>query len=270
MTTVTEIYSAPSGTVENLSPDQDACLRQLWLWVTRLCGLRSDAYKVLSGELSPPSSPQQRRQPRRLSKLNKIPSNSDDSTSLNLSEHTRSSSLPSVGIADEDDKYGQCKDFSAALADMSPEQIRQTFWGFVKHENPDALLLRFLRARNWDVRKALAMLVSTLRWRALECDMDNKMINGEALAHDRINSRDPTVRQEVGQFLRQLRMGKAFFHGIDKYNRPICIVRVRLHEPFDQSSKSLNQFIIYIIETSRLLVNPRVENLVRVVPILKR
>ncbi|KAK2926321.1 CRAL/TRIO, N-terminal domain, partial [Fusarium oxysporum f. sp. vasinfectum] len=48
---------------------------------------------------------------------------------------------------EEDDKYGQTKQFHEALANNNPETIRATMWAMVKNDHPDALVLRFLRAR---------------------------------------------------------------------------------------------------------------------------
>jgi len=84
------------------------------------------------------------------------------------SGHNRSESTVSETNGDPDDKYGQTKDFKRALANLSPEELHETFWSFVKYDNPDALLLRFLRARKWDVEKALVMMVSTMQWRGKE------------------------------------------------------------------------------------------------------
>lgn len=73
-----------------------------------------------------------------------------------------------AAIDDKDDKHGQAKDFKAALATQTPAELRQAFWDMVKSDNPDGLLLRFLRARKWDVEKALVMMVATMQWRANE------------------------------------------------------------------------------------------------------
>lgn len=73
-----------------------------------------------------------------------------------------------VNINEKDDKFGLAKEFKTALATQTPEDLRQAFWGMVKNDNPDALLLRFLRARKWDVEKSLVMLVSTMQWRRNE------------------------------------------------------------------------------------------------------
>jgi len=68
--------------------------------------------------------------------------------------HESGSSTPKH--ADADDKYGQTKEFDHALASQTPEDLRDAFWSMVKHDHPDNLLLRFLRARKWDVDKALS------------------------------------------------------------------------------------------------------------------
>ena len=76
-----------------------------------------------------------------------------------------STDISKLAIADGDDKYSQTKEFKEALATSTPQEIRDTFWRMVKADHPDALFLRFLRARKWDVDKAIVMLVATMRWR---------------------------------------------------------------------------------------------------------
>lgn len=43
--------------------------------------------------------------------------------------------------------------------------LRDTFWGLVASNNPDSTILRFLRARKWDLDASYNMLTNTLRWR---------------------------------------------------------------------------------------------------------
>ncbi|KAF2857627.1 CRAL/TRIO domain-containing protein [Piedraia hortae CBS 480.64] len=147
--------------------------------------------------------------------------------------------------AGDNDKHGQNRVFKEALAQMSPAELREALWGMAKHDHPDALLLRFLRARKWDVSAALVMAVATLQWRR-ETQVDSDiMFKGEAGAND--------------EFMTQLRMGKSFFHGIDRAGRPCCYVRVRLHRSGEQSDAALERFTVWTIETGRMLLRPPVD-----------
>lgn len=60
-------------------------------------------------------------------------------------------------------------------------------------------------------------------------------------------------------FMKQLRLGKSFLHGVDKEGRPICFVRVRLHHAADQDEASLEKFTIYTMETARLMLRSPVD-----------
>ncbi|KAF3077758.1 hypothetical protein TWF102_005038 [Orbilia oligospora] len=162
---------------------------------------------------------------------------------------------PPPGLTtDPEDKYNQGKDFKAALASQTPEELRTTFWGFVKYDNPDALLLRFLRARKWDVEKALVMMVSTMHWRGQEVYVEDIAREGEATAF----AAEKTDKTAEG-FMKQLRMGKSYIHGTDKEERPVCYVNVRLHKAADQTPESLERYTIYLIETTRLMLKQPVD-----------
>ena len=167
--------------------------------------------------------------------------------------------------ATTEDKYGQLKEFQTALSNMPAEELRAAFWSMVKHDNPDALLLRFLRARKWDVEKALVMMISTMHWRAKEMYVeDDVMIKGEEAALKDTSSSDAAVKKEGDGFLAQLRLGKSFLHGVDKEGRPMCIVRVRLHKAGEQSEKSLERYTVHVLETARLLINPPIDTAVSI------
>ena len=168
-----------------------------------------------------------------------------------------------VAVVDSEDKYGQSKDFQEALSNMSPETIRTTFWSMVKHDHPDALLLRFLRARKWDVEKALVMMISTMRWRAVEMHVDDDIMkNGEGGALEASKSTDSAKKKHAEDFLTQMRMGKSFLHGLDKAGRPMCFVRVRLHKQGEQSEESLERYTVYLIESARMVLSPPIDTAV--------
>ena len=165
--------------------------------------------------------------------------------------------------ADGDDKYGQTKDFHKVLENQKPEELRAAFWSMVKHDNPDALLLRFLRARKWNVQNALIMLVATMHWRQQEIHVDDDIVHrGEGGALQDSASTNAGTKREGTDFLTQMRMGKSFLHGTDKEGRPICLVRVRLHKQGDQTEASLERYTVYTIETARLLLSPNVDTAV--------
>jgi hypothetical protein len=171
-------------------------------------------------------------------------------------------SSPGLSAADGD-KYGQAKGFHDIIEKQTPEELRTAFWTMVKCDHPDALLLRFLRARKWDVEKALIMLISTMHWRSAEMLVDEDVIKrGEGGAQEDSKSSDKAVKKEGDDFLEQLRLGKSFLHGMDKEGRPLCIVRVRLHKPGEQTEKSMERYTVYVIETARLVLRPPVDTAV--------
>ncbi|KAL8909297.1 MAG: hypothetical protein Q9207_000307 [Kuettlingeria erythrocarpa] len=161
---------------------------------------------------------------------------------------------------DQDDKYGQGKEFQQVIATQDPEKLRNAFWSMVKHDNPDGLLLRFLRARKWDVHNALVMLIATMNWRMKEQHVDDEIMkNGEGQAVADSSSSKAAVKKEAEDFLAQLRLGKSFLHGTDREGRPMCFVRVRLHKQGEQSNTSLERYTVYTIETARLLLASNVD-----------
>lgn len=257
----------PPGRVGNLTADQEEKLRQLWSLVFRYTGVKDEE------EPTPAPTPLTKQ----LSDSQKTTKSGDGGgkkrgrfgffgrksgagkeAEASDSGSTRGSSgtaTPLMSSTLEDDKYGQTQHFLETLASQSPESIRATIWSMVKHDHPDALLLRFLRARKWDVEKALVMMISTMNWRATEMHVDDDiMLNGEAAAAAAEKGDDAAAKVLGHDFLAQIRMGKSFLHGTDKTGRPICVVRVRLHRQGEQKEESLERYTVYIIETARMLL----------------
>ena len=254
----------PSGHVGNLSPEQDAKLREFWTVVLKVFGvenphhvggtetpLTEDANSMSEADAKDKKKPKKR--------LGLFRKHDEKDASNGAVTPTKDPSAH----ADADDKYGQVKEYQQILATSSPESLRATFWSMVKADHPDGLLLRFLRARKWDVDKALVMLVSTMRWRSQEQHVDDDVVlKGEGGALEDSKSSDPAVKKEGEDFLTQLRLGKSFLHGTDKEGRPLCFVRVRLHRGGEQTERSLERYTVYVIETARLALRPPVETAV--------
>lgn len=178
----------------------------------------------------------------------------------------KSKNEEAAGAEADNDKYGQTEQFRVALAEMSPEVLRAAFWSMVKHDHPDGLLLRFLRARKWDVEKALVMMVSTMHWRAKEMHVDDDIVlHGEEHMFLNSQSSDPKVKKWGDDFLAQMTTGKSYIHSEDREGRPLCFVRARLHHAGDQSEESSERYTVHIIETARLLLHPPVDTSVSLI-----
>ena len=266
--TKTMAATIPPGRPGNLTPDQEAKLQEFWTRTLKIFGVAALGGDIVDGHSTENSKnlpPADRTDTNDSEKKKKKPHalfgrKSREDTQGGSEGDGKRTDRASM---DSEDKFGQTKDYNQAIASTSPEQLRQAFWNMVKHDNPDGLLLRFLRARKWDVEKALVMLISTMHWRAQEMHVDDDVIlKGEGGAAMDSSKTDPAIKKEGTDFMAQIRMGKSFLHGKDKEGRPMCYVRVRLHKQGEQSEKSLERYTVYVIETARLLLSPPVDTAV--------
>jgi hypothetical protein len=268
------------GRPGTLTPEQEVKLRELWTLTMKVFGVyeapQSQTPEGSGAEAPAAAAPAdtasekegKKEKEKKKSRLNVFKrkekgDKSADSDSAAASGTSTPTDVSALSIADEDDKHGQNKDFKAAIANSKPEDLRKAFWSMVKHDHPDGLLLRFLRARKWDVEKALVMMISTMHWRAEEMHVDDDIVwNGELAAFEQSKSDDAKVKKEGEDFLAALRMGKSFLHGVDKEGRPMCTVRVRLHKQGEQSEESIERFTVHTIETARMFLRPPVDTAV--------
>lgn len=159
----------------------------------------------------------------------------------------------------------EIKSMENILSQMTPQEMCFAILKMVKQEHPDSLLLRFLRARKWDIGKAFSMMASTILWRKqLEVD-DEILPHGEeyALEKSRGKSASAKEKKDGADFIEQLEMGKSFLHGFDREGRPVNYVRVKIHKPGAQSEETLERYIVHVIESTRLIIAPPVETGVR-------
>lgn len=83
---------------------------------------------------------------------------------------------------------------------------------FVKFDNPDGVMMRFVRARKMDVPRAMAMVANTLRFR-LDSDVEGLVEKGDLLNG-----------KEIPKFVDQQKSGKVFALGCTSETQPICYV----------------------------------------------
>ena len=251
----------PQGYRGNLTTEQETKLRELWALALKTFGVQDPTHPNDTATLqredtaASVSETEAGRQKKRRSRLSIFGGSKkhDDSHGSSPSRHPD----------DAEDKYGQVKEYQQILATQSPDSIRTAFWTMLKADHPDQLLLRFLRARKWDVDKALAMMVATMSWRGTEMHVDDDVIlHGEEGALRDSKSSDSSVKREGHDFLEQMRIGKSFLHGTDKEGRPLCFVRARLHHGGEQTERALERYTVFLIETARFVVRPPVETAV--------
>ena len=163
-----------------------------------------------------------------------------------------------------DASANEIKAIQSLLSKLHGDKLRLAYLTVLKQSHPDALLLRFLRAEKWNVPKAWVKFVAALNWRVNVYRVDEEvLLKGEEYALEKSQKAEDSVEKgNAESFVLQLRTGKGHFHGVDKWGRPICIVRVRYHDPGAQSQKGLNDFIIHCIETARIMLAPVMDSIV--------
>ncbi|KAK7931337.1 CRAL-TRIO domain-containing protein [Apiospora marii] len=220
------------GRVGHLTPQQESKLAEMWAVMLKKCGTNEESPGV-SNALGDDPPPKKERPAAKADPAHRKPH-----------------------------KGGAAADARPATADaaetpLTQDETRTALWSMVQVEHPDALLLRFLRARKWDVERAVAMLVATLRWRAKTVHVEQVLREGEGLAREQeLSSQDGEAQKRGREFMFQMRAGKCVVRGVDRSGRPLCIVRVRQHFSRDQSEEVLKRWVVYIIETARLAFTP--------------
>lgn len=281
ITNLTDSYlvmapNTPAGRPGTLTAEEEKKLRELWALTMKVFGVNAGVEEAQSAETpaaaagaptSDGASEKDGKKDKKKSRLNVFKRHKDEKAAEPKAATPSGTSTPSdissLSIADGDDKFGQTAEFKAAIANTPPEELRRAFWSMVKHDHPDALLLRFLRARKWDVEKALIMMISTMHWRLDEMHVDDDIVkNGELKAMEDTKATDAKVKKNSEDFLTQLRMGKSYLHGLDNEGRPMCFVRARLHRAGEQTEESLERFTVYTIETARMLLRPPIDTAV--------
>lgn len=163
-----------------------------------------------------------------------------------LEEHESEKDLEEPKLSNLNTTPNKTEEFRQILNGKTGAAFREQLWSFIKTDHPDALVLRFLRARKWDPEKAVSMLVAAVNWRG-NMDVDGKVVRqGEAVGLKESPSK------EDREFMEQYRSGKSYVRGTDKENRPVYVVRVKLHDPKTVSGPTMEAYVLHNIESLRI------------------
>jgi len=241
------------GYVGNITAEHEKKLQHFWMLILLACDAETanvpDPLDSSSASIKSPG--------RRFSLLSRTESNTSASAGNKDDFKARiNNSLTTMGSSKK-----EVTKIMTDLSQMPPEDFRHALHTMLKQDHPDALALRFLRARKWDVPKAFEMFVLAITWRYKEQGVDEKVLPyGESYEAERCISDSTDDQKKGNDFMSQFRMGKAFIHGKDIVGRPICVVRVKLHKPGAQTEEQLEKYIVHVIETARVCLVAPVES----------
>ncbi|KAJ1645727.1 hypothetical protein J3B02_003423 [Coemansia erecta] len=247
------------GTFEHLTPEQTKLLQALW---TKLF----DSFDKSADELKSAPLPADVAGE---SNASKDSSNNNRSSSAPISsrssrQHLRAAAAPSptssvssgwFGWGSSSTKAAESVEYRQLVQDVVQEEsqppefvdqqqkqsIRSAFWHAVLCDHPDVLLLRFLRARKWQVDDALDMLLKCLRWRIDE-ELDRVVWQGEGPLN-----------------LALMRRGIGAVHKTDRIGQPVLHIPVKLNDPKAQPSDHMIDFTVYLMEVARVVLHPPAE-----------
>jgi hypothetical protein len=119
----------------------------------------------------------------------------------------------------------------------------------IGYDNPDTLLLRWLRACKWDVNAAVQQTIDALTWRH-EWGVYALGAKGESELYDD-----------------EIRTGKVYFMGRDRVGRPITYVFLKDHIKGQFPTDTTEKLIVLGVETGRKLVKAPIEMITLVVDV---
>ncbi|KAF0525728.1 CRAL/TRIO domain-containing protein [Gigaspora margarita] len=253
-----QLEDPTSGHVNTLTKEQASLLRDCWAVTFILQGITTDdipEIKQNNANVSSNSTVNGRHGKKNkeqnvietFSKYSKMARKMREDKSASNASRTASN-----GSSRSNDKYNESSEFLSALVLYTPEELHRAAWKVIAADDPDVILLRFLRARKWDVEKAIIMYISTLKW-MLQTNVRDIVEGGEEGLENYFAGKD------LEGLKHQFTSGKSFARGTDKDGRPVCYVNVRYHKKDEQSFEVLQKYTIYIMETTRLMMEAPVE-----------
>lgn len=215
------------GRIDTLTADQEQKLKDMWAQILMYTGALPKDLKAVPSALSSHTGSEKKKKRSKRSYFGF--GSKEQAPELTQSEQ-------------------EAKSLKDALGDVTGQQVNDAFFTMLKADHPDNLLLRFLRARKWDVKAALHMVGETLAWR-LEHNVEDILRLGELDA----------VEKGDNGFLLQLRSKKSYIRGHDYRGRAVVHVKVHHHDPKTQTQEDIQKYTLFLIENARLCLRDPVD-----------
>ena len=149
-------------------------------------------------------------------------------------------------MQDELQTIEEAKEMREFLEKYGGEKLRTIFWDMVKGEHPDAIMLRFLRARKWDIDRTVAVIGSTAAFRA-ENNVKEIVQGGELLL----------TKTKGGMKL--MDNGTSYVYGATAMGEPVYFIEVGSHFSHNQTQEELKHGVILLQEWLQMLMPPPIE-----------
>lgn len=245
------------GRAETLSAEQEHVLKQVWMYILHYGGVsvtppgplgRQRTNSVVSNKSTGKTGTKKGGLFGRLRK-----SKNKENEPLHHGHHQDlARTLSGQSAIDPNVRHSTDVKVHEALKGLDRDDTLPAFWNALRHDTPDNLLLRFVRARKWDVDASLMMVARTLEWRTRQSKVDSLVRSGELGCAER----------KAEGVLIQFKKGKCIIRGKDKNGRPVVIVRPRFHLSSEQTSQEVEEFTLLLIEYARLLLTEPVDQCV--------
>lgn len=148
------------------------------------------------------------------------------------------------------------KEFKKSINGLTPQTLTEGMWKNVKHDDPDTLVVRHLRARDFKVDVALCMMLNSVRWRTEFKVVDELLAGGDERLNNLSESGEGQDKKVASEVMAQIRSGKSFTHGTDRQGRPLLFVRVIKHNPGMQGLDGFEKYAVFQSETARMAMRP--------------
>ena len=240
----------PRGRVETLTDDQEHVLKQVWMYILHFTGYKIQPPGPLVSSSKSRSSTVSHEKEKEKEKKGGLFSKLKRNKHSKEKDHQElSRTLSNQSAIDPNVKHSTDIKVHEALRSLDTINAERAFWDALRQDSPDNFLLRFVRARKWDIDNTLLMLSHSIEWRVKESKVDEVVRNGELACLEK--------KQEG--VIKQFKSGKCIIRGRDKKNRPIVIVRPRYHHSSEQTFEEIEIFTLLLIEYARLMLNEPID-----------